>query len=109
MLQSANLPISSAVAKHSEAMESRDHFNNGAQPKSHTSRVTYNLTDMKKLFFVFCVLAAFSFASCKKECKCSVEGVEVSSAEMSKKECEDTEKAANAAGMGIVKTKCVRE
>jgi len=30
--------IAAAVASQSEAMESGDHFKNGAKPKSHTSR-----------------------------------------------------------------------
>ena len=34
----SNLTIEAAVVNRSGAMETRDHFKNGASPKSHTSR-----------------------------------------------------------------------
>jgi len=46
MFKINSLTIKEAFANRGEAMESSDHFKNGANPKSHTSRV--NLKEMKQ-------------------------------------------------------------
>ena len=67
---------------------------------------------MKKLFVVaVTLLFLLGFASCKSECDCTVETMGIKSTtshgKMSKSDCKDVEKSANAAGGGLVTTKCV--
>ena len=58
MLQFSDLTIETAVANQSEAMETRDHFKNGASSKSQMSRRNFHL------FFTVLVAIMFSMVAC---------------------------------------------
>jgi len=62
MLQFSDLTIETAIANRSEAMETRDHFNNGASSKSLTSRCN--------LFMIVCaVLVCLIVVGCDTKTK----------------------------------------
>ena len=71
MLRFNSLIIKEAIVNSGEAIESGDHFKNGANPKSQTSRV--NLKEMKQFAVILFLLVGVCFFSCKKNEECPVQ------------------------------------
>ena len=57
MFKFSDLTIETAVANRSEAMEARDHFKNGASPKSHKSRGNFLIVITALVAIIFSMVA----------------------------------------------------